>query len=94
MFVSYCQKATFPKSNASLEYKFHVNVEAPINSKTVISQVFLSRQKKVPNSRNTGIRYFHITKGKLFIIKPNKILDFLWVPVNFSGIVGQEELLF
>lgn len=29
---------TFPKANVSLEYKFHVRVEAPIDSKIVIAR--------------------------------------------------------
>ena len=32
---------TFSKGSVSLEYKFHVRVEAPINPKIVISQIFL-----------------------------------------------------
>lgn len=84
MFVSYCQMGTFPKGNVSLEYKFHVRVDAPINSKVVISQIFPSGQKKETNNRNMAIRDFYLTKGRPFIIKTNRILDFCWVPGNFS----------
>lgn len=67
MFVNYCQMGTFPKGNVSLEYKFHVRVEGPINSKTVISQIFLLRQKK--ETTRVQQSEFYISKGRTFIIK-------------------------
>jgi hypothetical protein len=74
--------STFPRSDVSLEYKFHVKVEASINSKPVISQNFLSRQKKDPSNRNTAVRDFCFATGRPFIIKSHSTFDF-----GFLGIL-------
>lgn len=78
MFVNYCQMGTFPKGNVSWEYKFHVRVGVPINSKTVISQIFLLRQKKEPTRIQQSELY--MSKGRTFIMKPKRILKFWGVP--------------
>lgn len=46
MFVSYFEMGTFPKGDVSLEYKFHVRVEALINSKITIGHISLLRRMK------------------------------------------------